>query len=404
MKTLALAGLVLVLLLSGTPAAPDKRQQALDRIDRMLDAGDLEQAEKLIGFLLSKNPGDEGLLERRRELRIRQGNLEEVLAGGDALARPERRSELREACWKIVEATASGNAEELPTLAATGDASRAKALLERLAASGPEDQRRVAESVLGVLDEAGRTARLDALEKQLVAGRLEVAAELPKERLEKHADLILAALMAADAGADACRAAGALGSRRARGRLRQLVRSPDPTTSIAALGALLAIGDESARPLLEKIVRQGSPAQAVEALTRLAAHPGKDEASRLALLATMNDTPPVPRLRATLVGVVLASIESGEKDAREPVTKLLEDPAVAMDAARALGVLGDAASVPAVLGLLREPPEASGSEATAGEGLGFLGKKMGGEAVERSLDLQPRLVAALALLRLTREE
>jgi HEAT repeat protein len=399
-RGLLAASLLLTVLAATAPADPTAREKALALVDSLIESGKLEEAEHRLAHLLGHHPSDSDLLRLRTKLRIRQGKLEVVLREGDALLAPERRGELRAACWRIVEATVSGSPEELPTLAEVGDTDRARALLEKLALIGSAEQKRVAVETLARMGDA---EALKAIEERISGGDLDALLALPDGRLAAHAKRVLEALRSPEPPIAACAAASRLGLDDARPLLRKIVRRDDPHLRVAAAGALLAMGDGSSRVVLEKVYATGKPIEVVPALTHLAAYPKSGHKTLVALLKSVEEKPSVPRLKPDLMEIVLAALgRTGGHGVRRVLERRLKDPTVAMAAARALGRLGDSNAAPGILAFLREPPKETGTEAAADGGLGFLGRSTEGAAVARAVDLQPRLVGALALLRVTR--
>jgi len=400
-RALCILGLI-ALLVSAAPAqANPKRLEALARVDRLIESGKLEEADQLLGHLIGHNPNDPDLRRLREKLRVRQGKLELILAAGDALADPERRPELREACWRIVAANATGSPEEIRGLVGAGEEERLREVLAQMAKAEAGAPRTVAAEILAALGDSEARARLDARVKN---GDLAPLRHVPDAVAREHAAAVEAALAGATPPAVACELAARLGMKKARKRLVALLRKGDPTNRVAAAGALLALGDRSTRRVLETVFAKGSPSESVAALGWLAAYPGPGETPRLSLLARVEKKPPVPRLKGTMVDVVLAALgRSEEPGAREELLRRLKVPSSAMAAARALGELGDPAAVRGVLACLRKPPKAEGGAegATAG-GLGFMGRRSGGAAMERAIALEPHLVGAVALLRMTR--
>jgi HEAT repeat protein len=399
-KPLPWMTLLLVLLAPPTAAEPTAREKALAHIDALIEADELEEAEHRIEHLLRHNAGDPGLVALRAKLRIRQGRLEDLLRDGVGLLRPDRRADLRGICWRIVEATASGNSEEFAAIAAAGDADRALALLRRLSGRGSAEQKRVA---IETLARAGDTAALKAIEERLRGGDPAALRALPEDRLARHGKLLTDLLRAPSPPPEVFESLARLNDAAARPAIRRHLESDEAPVRVAAAGALLAMGDRGARVVLLKAYRTGSPVEAVAALTHLAARPKPGKTSLLALLREVEEKPPVPRLKPELVEIVLTAIgRRGGPAAREALEARLKAPATAMAAARALGRLGDPEALPAVFAFLVEPPEETGTEGAAEGGLGFLGRSTAGEAASRAADLQPRLVGALSLLQLTR--
>jgi len=227
---------------------------------------------------------------------------------------------------------------------------------------------------------------------------------VPDEMAGAYRDRIVRVLAEDTPPEIACELAARLRLKSTRARLVAILKKGDPSNRVAAAGALLALGEKSARRVLETVFATGSPADSVTALTWLAAHPGRGKAPVGKLLARVEKSPPVPRLKATMVDVVLAALgRSKEAGARSELAARLKTLANALAAARALGDLGDADAVPEVLAYLRNPPEpAAGEESATAGGLDFLGGGAGSPEMKRAMALEPRLVAAVALLKMTR--
>ncbi len=380
-----------------------KRAKALARVDALIESGHLDEADALLTHLTRHNPEDPDLKKLREKLLVRQGKLETVLAEGDALAAPERRPELRAACWRIVAATATGSPEEIRNLVGVGDEARLREVLAVLKLAEAEAPRAVAAEVLAVLGDAEARARLDARVK---AGDLSALRCVPDEMAGAYRDHIVRALGGDTPPEVACELAARLRLKSTRARLVVVLKKGDPSNRVAAAGALLALGEKSARRVLGTVFSSGTPSESVTALTGRAAHPGAGRTPRLKLLARVEKAPPVPRLKGTMVDVVLAALgRSKEPGARDELLARLKTRGSALTAARALGELGDDGAVPGVLAYLRKPPKAAAGEASAtAGGLDFLGGGAGSPEMKRAMALEPRLVAAIALLRMTRPE
>jgi hypothetical protein len=375
-RSLTLPICVLLLLLVVLPAPPVRagKAEALAKIEKLLEEGHLDEAKALIDHLLAHNPGDADLLRLREVWRVRKGKLGELLAEED-LERPEKREVLRDLCWRIVEATAPGNAEEWDALLRAGDDERAKKLLERRRESGNEEEKRVAARLLS--PEARERPTAEALVAELRKGPAEALAAL---RVAEE-DRVAAAKPYAK---------------------QILAKAGDPELRFAAAAVLLALGDEGPRTALEKALHSSRPVDAVEAGRVLFRHPGKSKRAGRELFERIRDDEAVLRAKSALLAIGIASIgASGEDGALEFLTGLLDDADHRVDAARALGVLGDAAAVPALLAYLRAPPPEEEDATSAG--LGYLGRKTGIREAEATEEVRPALVGALSVLSVTRE-
>ena len=85
--------LVLVLLLTG-PAARADKAEVLARINDLIEAGEFDEAKRMLDFFLGKNPGDADLLRLMDTWRIRKGELGPLFAE-EGLERPENVEKLR---------------------------------------------------------------------------------------------------------------------------------------------------------------------------------------------------------------------------------------------------------------------------------------------------------------------
>jgi hypothetical protein len=352
------------------------KQRVLDEIDKRIDGGDLDGAKRMIDHFLEKNPGDADLkarLERWKKLKGgSKGLLEEK-----GLEKPEKRKRLRELCWQTIAASMKGNPEEWEALLFADDGKRARALLSSAGEKGGAEDRRTAKALI---------ERLDG---------------------KKPAPLTTAQLKAAFAGSDAAakvRAYRAVEDRKLksfRSAANKGLKSLDAETRFAAAGAALALGAEKPRQMLLAALK-GRPFEAALAMEVLARQPGQGEHPLKDLYAKIEADEEILRVKGTLLAITLKGIgATKEAGGREFLTKKLGDGDTAVDAARALGAFGDAAAVPALLGFVRSPPKPKDDDA-AGGGLGFLGGAGGGvKEAAAAEELRPRLVGALAILRIT---
>ena len=335
----------------------------------------------MIDFFLDKNPADADLLVLKDRWRVRKGDL------GGLIEQPDDPAALREACWRIVAATRKGNPEEWEALLFAGDPERARTLLAASTETGTEEDRRLAAAML---------ARLDAPPD----GAPEEPRDVPLERL-------LVALRSSDPD----QVIGALNQMAARGMNdRALVLQArklweDETTPFdvryRAASALLATGDEKPRKALRADLLSGDLRRSVAAGTVLVEQPGDGEKALTELLKTIEKEESVGRARPTLMELGLTALAARkEPGAREYLEAKLASPDYRIDAARALGVLGDAKAVPALVKYVTSPPPED--EDTTSGGLGFLGGAAGGARdVAIAEALRPALAGALAILRLT---
>ncbi len=359
-------------------ARAGKKEEALAKIQAFLDEGDLENAKGLIDFLLRKNPGDADLLRLLDEWRIRKSGIGPLLEAGD-LEKPENREKLRAILFRVVEATARGNPEEWEALLHAGDDARARRILARLAGGGAPEDRRVARDLL---------ARI---------GKPPPAPAPPRP----VADL----LCAAREGPESCLAALREAERRRLRALAPVARKvlaskASPELRFAAAGLLLALGESGPRRTLRAALSSPRAVEAVAAFEVLLRHPGKGERPLQALLEAVEKDETIGRAKPTLLALGFRAVaEAREPGARALLTSHLAEPDLRVDAARALGVLGDPGAVPALLDYLRRPPPAE--EDATGGGLSFLGRTQGLKDAAAAEEVRPLLVGALALLRVT---
>jgi HEAT repeat protein len=383
MKTIACVLLLACLFAAAPPAtAKGSKAEVLQKIQALLDQGDLDQAKQMIDFFLGKNPGDADLLALADRWRVQRGDLSDLLAGED-LASPAKRELLRSAAFKIVAATMAGNPEEWDALLSVGDTDRVKALLARARDNGQPEDRQTATRLLGRLDAPEKAAEDVPPERLLVA----VRSPDPKQQLwglgRAEADKV--GIVRDDAE-------------------RLWKKSGDIEVKYAAAGVLLALGDPAVRKELTAALHADRPVDAVQAGKVLIRHPGPAPTALQTLVAKIEKDDAIGRARPTLLSLGLAGLAGkGEPGTREFLEARLSRPDLRVDAARALGALGDPDAVPALIRYLKSPPPAR-EEATAG-GLGFLGSKTGGAAATAAAEsIRPALVGALAILRLTRPE
>lgn len=379
MSTPRIAVLVLALLLlpAAAPAAHAKggKAEVLQKIEALMDGGDYDQARQMIDYFLGKNPGDPDLLVLLDRWRVRQGDLAGVLE------MPEGREATRAACWRVVAATMKGNPDEWAPLLDAGDPARATDLLAGAKATGTPEDRRVAGELL----------------ERLAAPAAEGPTDVPPERVlaairSDDPDQVLWGLRLAEERK--------LASAKADAR-RIWEKSDAPDEKYAAAAVLLALGEEKVGDALRETLRADRPVDAVEAGKALFRHPGADPKAAQKLLDAIGSDERIGRAKPTLVSLGLAAVAGrNEPGAREYIEARLSEPDARVDAARALGALGDDAAVPALLEYLRSPPPAR-EGATSG-GLGFLGGRSGGASDAAAAEtLRPALVGALAILRLT---
>lgn len=379
MSTPRIAVLVLALLLlpAAAPAALAKGSKAevLRKIEALMDGGDDDQAKQMIDYFLGKNPGDADLLVLLDRWRVRQGDLAGVLE------KPEGREATRAACWRVVAATMKGNPDEWAPLLDAGDPARAKELLAAAKETGTPEDERVAGELLARLAAPAAKGPRDVPPDRILAA---IRSEDPDQRLWGLG--LAEERKLATARADAK-------------RIFETADAPDEKYAAAAV--LLALGEEKLRAGLRETLRADRPVDAVEAGKALFRHPGADAKAVQELLDAIGKDERIGRARPTLVSLGLAALaERKEPGARSYLEARLAEPDVRVDAARALGALGDDAAVPALMEYLRSPPPAR-EEATSG-GLGFLGGHSGGASDAAAAEtLRPALVGALAILRLT---
>ena len=145
----ALPLLLALLLLAPAGFAMDKREEALARIEALLDAGELDKARDLIEHLLEHHADDADLLRLKDEWRLRKGEVEPLLAG---------KGDTRAQCWRVVAATLRGNPEEWPALLEVREKDRVRSLLESRRSIGSEADRRVAAELLARIDAPAKPA------------------------------------------------------------------------------------------------------------------------------------------------------------------------------------------------------------------------------------------------------
>ncbi|MCU0725312.1 MAG: hypothetical protein MUE73_05925 [Planctomycetes bacterium] len=357
----------------------DRKAEVLSRIEALLGEGDLDGAKEMIDFFLGKNPGDADLLRLLDSWRVRKGDLSGLFAEG--IEKPGRRSDLRAAALRAVRATLRGNPEEWEALPLALPEAEWKALLAPLAGSGSPEDRRTAEEMIARSPPAPSPERpSEELIEAAKRGRDECLLALREAESRKLAELRpLAQKVFASAGEDA--------------ELRA-----------AAGGVLLALGDGPARAALRKSLDSARPIEAVESMQVLVRHPGGGERPIQALLQSIEaDDEVLGRLKPTLAALGIAALGRvpAETGARAYLEGKLASADHHVDAARALGALGDGAAVPALLAYLRTPLPRD-EEGAAEGGLGFLGGAEGLKEAAAADEVRPYLVASIALLRLTR--
>ncbi|MHC4862212.1 MAG: HEAT repeat domain-containing protein, partial [Planctomycetota bacterium] len=311
------------------------------------------------------------------EWRLRKGQVKSLLMKGRC------RVDVTGGCWRVIEATMRGNPEEWPILlrlleTRPGDRDRVKVALERHRDRGAAEDRRVAAELLAKLGRAEK-APPDRSPEELVAAIrkgpeecLGALREAERRKVEEVAPL--AKTVFAKAGSAELR--------------------------FAAAGALLALGDEDPRKSLLEALRSERAIDAVHAVRVLLRHPGSGEAPIRALFAGIRADEEILRVKPTLLALAIEALgESEEKGAREFLEGLLDSPRHRIDAARALGAIGDYGSNEALRRFLLTPPPRDEEGATEG-GLGYLGKAAGLEAAAEAEELRPLLVGAIAFLRL----
>jgi len=375
--------MIAVLLLAGSVALAqsqaEKKQQVLDKIDSLIAEGDFDTAKRMIDHFLDKNPGDKELAAKLEKWRIARGDVGPILAE-EGLATPEKRKRLRELCWKITGASMQGNPEEWEALLDTGEPKRAAALLSAARKKGKSSQELfVAHLLIAELERAKALPR--PTEEQV---RSALAGPDGKEKIDALGEVERRKLKAFRTAANKLFKGGA-----------------DLETRYAAAAALLALGDAKPRKSLLNSLKSEKPVEAVLAMEVLARHPGKGKRPLQALYATIEADEAILRVKGTLLSVAIRGIGDRKEDgALAFLTKKLTKSETAVDAARALGVLGDPAATAALLAFLKAPPKDPND--TAGSGLGFLGGAGGGmKAAAAAEELRPRLVGALAILSVT---
>ncbi|MEN8151960.1 MAG: hypothetical protein ABFS86_19250 [Planctomycetota bacterium] len=379
MRTTALLLAMLVL----SPAAlaqsqAEKKQQVLDKIESLIEEGDLDTAGRMIDFFLDKNPGDEDLVRMKEKWRIAKGEVGPLLEE-EGLGTPEKRKRLREVCWKIAGASMKGNPDEWEALLGTGEPAKAKGLLGKAAKRGAAEDRRTAETLIGRLD--GKSpAPMTVKEIEGVLAGSDAAAQVRALRQIEDGKLSKLRRKAAEVHGSAS----------------------DPEVRAAAAGALLALGDAKVRPTLLADLKSERPVEAVLAMEVLVRHPGKGKAPLIALFGKIEADEAILRVKPTLLSLAIGGIGDGQEEgALEFLSKKLTEPTHAVDAARALGALGDEKAVDALIAYLKKPPR-SAEDDTTGSGLGFLGGQgKGMKDAAAAEELRPRLVGALAILRVT---
>jgi len=378
----AAAILIAVLLIASSAALAqsraEKKQQVLDKIDSLIDEGDFETAKRMIDHFLDRNPGDEDLVAKLEKWRIAKGDVGPLLAE-EGLETPARRKRLREICWKIAAASMKGSPEEWEALLHAGEPEKARALLAAAGKTGGPEDRRTADAIL---------SRLGG-----------------KKPLAMKEEEIRAALEGKDA-ATLVRALRAIEDRRRKAFSRQANKlfegGADLETRYAAAAALLALGDAKPRKNLLVSLTSGRPVEAVLAMEVLARHPGRGKRPLQDLYTKIEADEEILRVKGTLLSIAIRGIGARkENGARTFLEKKVLTPDTATDAARALGALGDDGATAALVAYLKSPPKDEKEDA-AGSGLGFLGGAAGGmKEASAAEELRPRLVGALAILRVT---
>ncbi len=376
---LALALLLAAAVFAAAPAAAKgSKAEVIAKIEALLEEGDLDGAKEMIDHFLARNAEDPDLLRLLDAWRVRKGGLAEFVEG-EGLEKPENRERLRAAALRVVRATMRGNPDEWAGLRGAVDDRTFEALLVIPKVGGTPEDMRVAEEMLAPPAPASERTP-EALLAAAAAGRDERLSALREAEARKLAAMRPEAEKALAGAGD------------------------DAETRAAAAAVLLALGDEKPRAGLVAALSSERAVDAVEAMQVLARHPGKGAKPRQALYAEVEKSEKIlGRLKPTLQSLLIEALgrPPAEPGAREFLEGLLASPVHHVDAARALGALGDPAALTALLAYLRAPLP-SDEEDPAGGGLGFLGQAEGLRAAAAAEEVRPYLVAAIAILRVAK--